>query len=584
MHKAFPLPVMEFPLLGEVPTASKESSYCQKKRDVTAEKIALLLKSSSNCQSKSYDSNAKRATRIAQSKALPTAADEPASLLRDNSQGEAFPTVFGLDAGQDRENIIKTSAFPYESTLMVTSLDADEGSMQQKLQELIDLCTSLQRQQTQMATKINAQDLEISGLKARIKLLEDKDKGSAELSEDDAPIKGRSMEIGEEEGVEKSTEPGSNETEELVNVLTSMEAANILTSGVAAVSVPPCANTILKTSKRDFSKVKEMEEEMAREDQRMNEQIARDAEIARIHVEEELKMMIDGLDRSNEVIAKHLHEYEQAAADLTIGETIELINEMVKYQDHHAKILKYQAQQSKPLSKKEHREFYMSILRSRAGWKTKHFRGMTLEEIREKFIPVWKQFEDFVPMALKEEGERVKRKGLKLEHGSAKKMKTSEEVSEGDLRDDTTSTCKRGGHTAVYQFFVNMLKKFNREDLNQLWALVIETLSIRQASRDKEKDLWVELKRLFEPDFEDQLWIHTQALMHDPLEWKLYDTCGVHHVFTQDQEIFMLVERDYPLRRGLAIVMIRNKLQVENYSQMANDLIMKIHNIENSTR
>nr|GEZ97208.1 hypothetical protein [Tanacetum cinerariifolium] len=61
--------------------------------------------------------------------------------------------------------------------------------------------------------------------------------------------------------------------------------------------------------------------------------------------------------------------------------------------------------------------------------------GMTLEEIREKFIPVWKQFEDFVPMSTKEEGERVKRKGLKLEQGSAKKMKTSEEVSEEDLKE-----------------------------------------------------------------------------------------------------------------------------------------------------
>nr|GEV16021.1 hypothetical protein [Tanacetum cinerariifolium] len=57
----------------------------------------------------------RRATRIAQSKALPTAADEPASLLRDDSQGEAFPTVSGLEAGHDRENIIKTSALPPDS-------------------------------------------------------------------------------------------------------------------------------------------------------------------------------------------------------------------------------------------------------------------------------------------------------------------------------------------------------------------------------------------------------------------------------------------------------------------------------------
>nr|GEU68017.1 reverse transcriptase domain-containing protein [Tanacetum cinerariifolium] len=361
---------------------------------------------------------------IPKSKALSTAADEPASLLRDDSQGEAFPTVSSLDAGQDSENINKTSSLPHESTPRVTSLDADEGT----------------------------QDLEISGLKARVKLLEDKNRRSAEPSGDDAPIKGKSMEIGEEVKVERSTELGSNDTEEMVNVLSYMETANILTSGVAAVSVSlvagvstvgvptvsglfPTVGAIFTTasvvtpysrrprglSAKDKGKEKvveseepkkkklqeqidaqvarEMEEEIAREDQRMNEQLARDAKIARIHAEGELKMLIDGLDMSNEMIAKHLHEYKQAAADLSIGEKIELINELVKYQDHHAKILKYQAQQRKPLTKKEQREFYMSVLRSHAGWKTRHFRGMTLEEIKEKFILVWKQIEDFMPIA-----------------------------------------------------------------------------------------------------------------------------------------------------------------------------------------
>nr|GFC71393.1 hypothetical protein [Tanacetum cinerariifolium] len=59
MHKAFPLLVMDFPLLGEVPTTSEESSHCQKKNNTTAMKIALLLKSRRNCQSKSDDSYAK---------------------------------------------------------------------------------------------------------------------------------------------------------------------------------------------------------------------------------------------------------------------------------------------------------------------------------------------------------------------------------------------------------------------------------------------------------------------------------------------------------------------------------------------
>nr|GFD21131.1 hypothetical protein [Tanacetum cinerariifolium] len=144
--------------------------------------------------------------------------------------------------------------------------------------------------------------------------------------------------------------------------------------------------------------------------------------------------MIEGLDRSNKVIAKHLSEYEQAEADLSVKEKIELIRELIKYQDHHANILKYQAQQSKPLLKKEQKEFYMSVLRSHAGWKTKHFRGMTLEQIKEKFIPVWKQYEDFVPISSKEESKRVKRQGLKIDQGSSKRMKISEGVSKEELK------------------------------------------------------------------------------------------------------------------------------------------------------
>nr|GEZ53830.1 hypothetical protein [Tanacetum cinerariifolium] len=334
----------------------------------------------------------RRAIWIAQSKALSPAADEPASLLRDDRQGEAFPT----------------------------------GRMQHKLQELIDLCTSLQRQQTQMAAKIKDQDLEISGLKARVKFLEDKDRGSAEPTQEDALIKEGIIKTEEEVRADKSTKLGSNDTDEMVNVLNSMEAANILTSEVAAVSVSTIDG--VSTQAKDKGKEKVVESKVPKKRKRQ-EQI--DAQIAKEMEEEFAK---ESLYRSNEVIAKHLQEYEQAEVELTVGEKIELINELVKYQDHHAKILKYQAQQSKPLSKKEQREFYMLVLRRHAGWKTRHFRGMTLEEIKEKFIPVWKQFEDFVPMSSKEEGERVKRKGLKLDQGSAKRMKTSKDISEEDLK------------------------------------------------------------------------------------------------------------------------------------------------------
>nr|GEY38604.1 hypothetical protein [Tanacetum cinerariifolium] len=108
--------------------------------------------------------------------------DEPASLIRDDNEREACLIDFGLEADQDRANIPKTSILPSDSTPRVTSLAADEGNMQQKLDKLTALCTSLQRQQSEMISKFAAQELEINRLKARIKLLEDKYRGVTEQS------------------------------------------------------------------------------------------------------------------------------------------------------------------------------------------------------------------------------------------------------------------------------------------------------------------------------------------------------------------------------------------------------------------
>nr|GEX69094.1 hypothetical protein [Tanacetum cinerariifolium] len=433
------------------------------------------------------------------SSAFPTVSDEPKSPLRDISQGEACPTDSGFIADQNKATIAKSSTLPYDSAPRVTSPATAEGSMQQTINELTALCTTLQRQYSELAVKFEAQGIEITRLKARLKLLEDRQGVAAEGSGDDAPIKGRSLDEGE-----AAAERTSDDTEEMATVLTFMDAATVLASGAAEVptvsgSIPTAGPSAAEVPTGSYvvptaSPVLPLPLWSA--------QIARDAEIARIHVEEELQIMIDGLDRNNETVAKYLQEYHQFTSELPIERRIELISNMVKYQDNYTKV--------------------------------KDFRGMTFEEVEAKFNSFWKQMEDFIPMGLKEKAERIKRK---------------EKVKE-------------------------MMQ------LVPIKEVYVEALQVKHPIID-----WkVELSRLYEPDDEDQLWTHTQNFMHAPVEWKLYDSCGVHHVTSKDKEIFMLVEKDYPLGKGLALVMINYKLQVENYSQMANELILKIYKIANSPR
>ncbi|GKB82435.1 hypothetical protein Tco_0949330, partial [Tanacetum coccineum] len=141
-----------------------------------------------------------------------------------------------------------------------------------------------------------------------------------------------------------------------------------------------------------------------------------------------------------------------------------------------------------------------------------------------------------------------------------------------------------GNHTEVYQIFEDMLKNFDRDDLVKLWSLVHERFNSTEPTEDKERELWVELKRLFEPDDDDTLW-KLQRYMHDPLKWRLYDTCVVHHVsIERGHDIFMLVEKDYPLTRALMTLMLSNKLQVDEYSVMADELLRKIFILANRPR
>nr|GFA09080.1 Gag-Pol polyprotein [Tanacetum cinerariifolium] len=256
-----------------------------------------------------------------------------------------------------------------------------------------------------------------------------------------------------------------------------------------------------------------------------------------------------------------------------------------------------QSQQRMPMTKKQKRDYYMAMIRKNLGWKVKDFKGMTFKEIEAKFDVVWKHVEDFIPIGSKEEAERLKRNGLNLEQEYVKKQKTLEEaleiekstkeIPEEKMKEmmqlrSYSKIITLGGSSACYHFFIDLLKQMDMEDLIQLWALVMEYLSIRPATSEKEMELWVELKRLYEPDLEDQLWTQTQNFMHVPVEWKLYDLCGVHQVTAKDKDIFMLVEKYYPLRKGLAIVMISYKLQVETYSRMANELVLKIYKIANA--
>ncbi|GJS41623.1 hypothetical protein Tco_0566666 [Tanacetum coccineum] len=137
------------------------------------------------------------------------------------------------------------------------------------------------------------------------------------------------------------------------------------------------------------------------------------------------------------------------------------------------------------------------------------------------------------------------------------------------------SSKRVGNHTEVYHFFDDMLKAFDKDDLVMLWSLVKEKFNSTEPIDHKEREIWVELKRLFEPNIDDELW-KLQKNIHD-LTWRLYDSCGVHHVSIEKGiDIYMLVEKECPLSRGTLTLMLVAKLLVDQDNEMSRELLRKI--------
>ncbi|GKC37719.1 hypothetical protein Tco_1050103 [Tanacetum coccineum] len=81
------------------------------------------------------------------------------------------------------------------------------------------------------------------------------------------------------------------------------------------------------------------------------------------------------------------------------------------------------------------------------------------------------------------------------------------------------------------------------------------------------------LKTMFEHHIEDEVWKRQQGLVK-VLNWKLFDSCGVHCVIIQSIMFYLLVEKMYRLTNHTLHQMFNDvKLQVDYEYEMAFDLL-----------
>nr|GFB69688.1 hypothetical protein [Tanacetum cinerariifolium] len=206
-----------------------------------------------------------------------------------------------------------------------------------------------------------------------------------------------------------------------------------------------------------------------------------------------------------------------------------LIEEPKPLKGQNNAVTRYQALKRKPLTEAQARKNMMIYLKNMAGFKMKFFKGMAYSEIRPLFEKYYNSNQAFL--------ERVEEEVI---------------VQEKEIKEEGN---KRQGES-------------------------LEQEIVKKQRMDEEAE---ELKRHLQIVSNDDDDVYTEAT---PLAskgryglakvkgWKLFESCGVHIITFITTQMFLLVEKKYPLTHFTLEQMLNNvRLEVKEESDMSLELL-----------
>ncbi|GJY82179.1 hypothetical protein Tco_0494930 [Tanacetum coccineum] len=516
-------------------------------------------------------------------------ADEVVHKELGDSLVRAATTASSIEAEQDSGNITKTrsKATPNESSSLGTTSDggprgntlrSDEDRL--KLNELMELCTNLQQRVLDLENTKTSQRNEIDSLTRRVKKLERKDRsrthkidrlyevgliarvessGDEESLGEDASKQGRrinAIDADEDITLVNVQDDVDNEMSD-VNFLNDEEVfvagqnKNVVEEVVDAAQVSTDATTAtitteeitlaqaleaLKTSKlKDKGKgimAKEHVKTMKKKDLiRLDEEIAKRLQ-AEFNKEERL---VRKKDEAMWLIMNWLKDYKQRRKKSCL---------LKKRQNYF----------NNSWSKEE----ITLLLKNMEEKKPKDLKNKSFDSIKKMFDRAFKRVNTFVDFKTDLVKGSSKRAGEELEQKSTEKQKVDEDKDTAELQ--TTKSprivdwkihkegkksyyqiIRADGKSQMYRIFSQMIKSFDRDDLEGLYKLVKARYGSTRPMESMDYLLWNDMKIMFEPHVED--------------------------------EIYMLVEKRYLLTPPIITDILNKKLHVDYFSKMAYQLL-----------
>ncbi|GJW42584.1 hypothetical protein Tco_0071383 [Tanacetum coccineum] len=532
----------------------------------------------------------------------------------------------------------EAATMPHDSPLLrVHSLGSDEGSM--TLNELTVLCTTLSKKVETLESDLKQTKLTYGAaytkLIMKVKKLEHKVKSSKArrrvrlvVSEDEDELEdpskqGRKIaQIDEDEGItlvqmsaqtqgrhEHDFEESDFEfiaPEEDYTAEPDISTANVpvSTAGAEVSTASPEVKTAAESLvyiRRSAAKRKDKGKAIMKEAEPVQKKTKLQLEQERLGLEEALRLQEQLDEEERQRIARvheeastfNAEEWDNIQAQIEADEElahrlqaqereryseadkarllVELINERKR------KFAQQRAEQrrNKPMTQAQQRTYMCNYIKNMGSHTLQQLKKLSFDEVKELFETIMKRVKTFTPKESDDTVPKVAAGSSKIDDEQELNQERSKRQKIGEGSEPAEESKDELSQEQLQQLMIIVPEEgMNVEALQTKYPIIDWEAYTKDSRKDDLVKLWND----------DTLW-KLQRYMHDPLKWRLYDTCVVHHVSTErGHDIFMLVEKDYPLTIALMTLMICNKLQVDEYSVMADELLRKIFILANRPR
>ncbi|GJU95483.1 hypothetical protein Tco_1320239 [Tanacetum coccineum] len=378
-----------------------------------------------------------------------------------------------------------------------------EGSMQ--LKELTNLCTKLVARVTSLETELkNTKEVHgkaLSKLVKKVKRLEDKLKSTNERK------KAKMFILDEKEELvsEDSSKQGRMEETKYVDVEEENAGVeydfDLTEQQVTLLKTPQeTSKERVKTYNRrkrstDSSQVSTAVGLLhtAKDIQDTNEELAK-----KVQEEEQTKVLEQQeQERANlEAVLNLQNQFDQerkAADDIDWSKIVEQAQER-----QSGSMIRYHSFKKKPVTVAQARKNMMVYLKNMADYKMKYFKGMSYDQIRPIFEEEYKKVQTLFkkdsevkpfhqeksteePKELSEEDLKKMLEIVPVEEFMVEALQTKYPIIDWETHIEGSKKywkiIRVGNITKAYQGFEDMLKAFDREDLDTLWSLMLPALS-----------------------------------------------------------------------------------------------------------